>query len=214
MARNHLLLNTALTEILERALNSYLGSALHSRELLAPIVGKIIAFHLKPWGSFIYLCPTESNVQVLTDLSEPPDVTLSGTLSAFAKLGWSGASRQSLATGEIEIEGDLDTARHFQNLFAQLDLNLEVLLARYLGSSFASNSLNLLSNGIAWTRHAADTLQQNLAEYWQEETRELPTQIEADAFYREVDRIREDSDRLEARIARLQDGVPATTPSL
>ena len=45
---------------------------------------------------------------------------------------------------------------------------------------------------------------ENLAEYWQEESRDLPSRTEAEEFLQGVDRLREAADRLEARISRLQ----------
>jgi ubiquinone biosynthesis accessory factor UbiJ len=44
----------------------------------------------------------------------------------------------------------------------------------------------------------------NSSEFLQEETRDLPAKPEAELFYRHVDTLRMDYDRLAARIARLQ----------
>ncbi|MEY4195014.1 MAG: hypothetical protein RLZZ226_1382 [Pseudomonadota bacterium] len=48
------------------------------------------------------------------------------------------------------------------------------------------------------------TLGRNLAEYWQEESRELPAPAELGAFSAEVARLQAATDNLEARILRLQ----------
>ncbi len=48
------------------------------------------------------------------------------------------------------------------------------------------------------------TLGRNLAEYWQEESRELPAPAELEAFSAEVARLQVATDNLEARILRLQ----------
>ena len=46
----------------------------------------------------------------------------------------------------------------------------------------------------------------NIREYLQEESRDLPSRYEVDRFTREVAAVRDDVDRLEARIRRLKDG--------
>jgi ubiquinone biosynthesis protein UbiJ len=199
---------------LEGAIGAYLALAPNRRELLAPLAGKAIALRLRPFGGAVYLCPTETSLQVLTELAGTPDVALSGTLSAFARLGLGGSARESLAAGEIEMEGDTDAARHFQNIFDKLDIDWEAQLARYTGAGFASSALGLLRSGRAWTRDTVDTFRTNLAEFWQEETRELPARPEAEAFFAAVDTLRADCDRLEARIKRLENlpasGIPAS----
>jgi ubiquinone biosynthesis protein UbiJ len=209
MAGEHVLLTSAFTGILESALSAGLALAPNSRELLEPLAGKAVALRLRPFGKTVYLCPTGSKMQVLGEFSGRPDATLSGTIPAFARLGLGGEVRRSLASGEIEIEGDMDVARRFQALFAKLDLDLEARLARHTGSGIAAACFDLFRSGTAWTRAVTHTLRQDLAEYWQEETRELPTPVEVDAFYRAVDGLRADGERLEARLQRLRQTLKA-----
>ena len=52
-------------------------------------------------------------------------------------------------------------------------------------------------------RRATDSLVTSAAEYLQEEGRDVPVRLEVEEFLREVDRLRDDVERLEARIARL-----------
>jgi ubiquinone biosynthesis protein UbiJ len=204
MAGSHPLLAGVLAGTLETAIGRYLALAPRRRELLEPIAGKLIALRLRPFGATLYLCPTETRVQVLTEAAGEPDVILSGYLGAFAALGLGGSAERRLFAGDIEIEGDADTARRFQALFERLDIDWQAHLARYTGEGIAAACLDLIRSGTAWTRDTADTLRTNLAEFWQEETRELPAHPEADAFFTEVDRLRADHDRLEARIKRLE----------
>jgi ubiquinone biosynthesis protein UbiJ len=43
-----------------------------------------------------------------------------------------------------------------------------------------------------------------VAEYLQEEGRDVPTRVEVDEFLEDVDRLRDDTERLEARLSRLE----------
>jgi ubiquinone biosynthesis protein UbiJ len=47
-----------------------------------------------------------------------------------------------------------------------------------------------------------------VAQYLQEESRDLPTRIEVEEFLEAVDRLRESADRFEARLARLESSAP------
>jgi ubiquinone biosynthesis protein UbiJ len=209
MAVTHPFLAGALAGTLESAISHYLALDPRSPELLAPIAGKLIALRLKPLGT-LYLCPAASSVQVLAEPGAvEPDVILSGTPLAFARLGLGGSAEESLFAHEIEVEGDADTARRLRNLFEKLEIDWRAHLACYTGEGFAAASLGLLSAGAAWIRDTADALRTNLAEFWQEESRELPTHPEIDALFGEVDRLRADRDRLEARIKRLETDLAA-----
>lgn len=202
------LLAGALAGTLESAIGAYLALAPNRQDLLAPLAGKVIALNLQPFGT-LYLCPTATNLQVLGEFSGTPDVRLTGTLAAFTRLHFGGSVRGSLAAGDIEMQGDMNTARHFQALFDQLDINWEALLAPCTGPVVAATALDWLRSGALWTRDAVETLRTDLAEFWQEETRELPTQSEAKAFCADVDALRNDRDRLEARIRRLEQAAAA-----
>jgi ubiquinone biosynthesis protein UbiJ len=208
----HPVLAGFLAEALERAVVHYMSLDPRSRELLAPIAGKVIELKPRPFDVSIYFCPTDTSVQVLSDFGGQPDVTLAGSIPAFTRLRLGESPRQLLSSGDIEIDGDMETARRFQALFEKLNVDFEAQLAQYTGRAFASSCFGLVRSGLGWTRNTLNTLRLDLAEYWQEESRELPAQAEADAFYAEVDRLRADFDRLEARIERLRRS-PQASPS-
>ncbi|MNE84160.1 hypothetical protein D3C80_1810350 [compost metagenome] len=56
---------------------------------------------------------------------------------------------------------------------------------------------------VSWTSQTLDSLRLNLADYLSEESRSLVGQREADARFAELDRLKLDLDRLDARIERL-----------
>jgi len=58
---------------------------------------------------------------------------------------------------------------------------------------------------LGWTRKAAATTAENLAEYFGHERHDLVPRNEGEQFLRGVDSLREDVDRLEARIAVLRE---------
>ncbi|CAI8779385.1 ubiquinone biosynthesis accessory factor UbiJ [Methylocaldum szegediense] len=210
MTVRHPVLAGFLAEALERAVAHYVSLDPRSRELLAPIAGKVIELKPRPFDFSIYFCPTDTSVQVLGDFGSRPDVTLAGSILAFTRLRLGESPRQLLSSGDIEIDGDMETARRFQALFEKLNVDFEAQLAQYTGQAFASTCFELFRSGLAWSRDTLNTLRLDLAEYWQEESRELPAQTEADAFYAEVDRLRADCDRLEVRIERIRRSLQAT----
>jgi len=61
-----------------------------------------------------------------------------------------------------------------------------------------------LRKGTDYTQNRFTTLQNNTSEYLQEEARYLPTKYEINHFLNNVDTLRNDTERLTQRIARLE----------
>ncbi|WP_024297085.1 ubiquinone biosynthesis accessory factor UbiJ [Methylomicrobium lacus] len=200
-------LKPLLTVALESALNRYIKLDLDVGELLAPIAGKVIELTVEPFGETLYLCPTHDAVQVLDAYPGEPDTRISGSLWSLGLMGISAKPMRSVFSGEVKIEGDMTTGRKFQALFDKLNIDLEEKLSQVTGDVIAHQIGNLFRAGSRWTRQSLRTFELNLSEFLQEETRDLPAGPEADIFYRHVDELRTDFDRLNSRIERLEDAL-------
>ena len=125
-------------------------------------------------------------------------------------MGLSSKPMRSIFSGEVKIEGDMNTGRKFQELFAKLDIDLEKQLARYTGDSIAHNISQFFRTGQEWSKESIETFRLNASEFLQEETRDLPARPEIDIFYAQVDKLRTDFDRLQSRIERTGKTVVAS----
>lgn len=190
--------------VLGEAIERFLQLATNSRQYLTPIAGKVIALRFVPFNWWIYLCPGETTIEVLPSFAVEPDVTLTGSPLAFARMGLGGSPMRVLFAREVVIEGDMKVARRFQRLFEKLDIDWESLLASLVGHGLAARIVGGLRSSHAWRVETVEAMQLNTAEYLQEESRELPASAEAELFYAEVDTLRADCDRLEARVLRLE----------
>ncbi len=193
-----------LMSVFEAALNQFLEMDQNRAVFLTPLSGKIIAMTLLPFNETIYLCPTPDSIQLLDYSPDQPDTQLTGSVFAFGLMGLSSKPMRSIFSGEIKIEGDMQTGRKFQELFAKLDINLEQQLARYTGDTIAHNISQFFQAGQNWSKDSIETFRLNASEFLQEETRDLPAVPEADLFYAEVDELRTDFDRLQSRVERLE----------
>lgn len=211
-ATDHPLLAASLTESLRKLFRHHLSEAPGGRAVLDRLAGQVIALRLEPFGKVVYLCPTDADVQVLTEISGTPNVTISGNLAAFTRAGL-GGGREVLKTGNLEITGNAETARQFQALTQALNIDWQRFLSRYLGFRLTGSLLSAFRAGSAWTRSTAQALEADLGEFLHEEARWLPDGSAIDDYCAEVDTLRADTDRLQARIRRLETAhSPLETP--
>lgn len=199
-----MLIKPLLLNALEVALNSYLALDPNVPTTLAPLAGKVIAITLLPFNETLYFCPSAENIQLLETCLDTPDTTLTGSIWAFGAMGLSATPMRSIFSGQVTIEGDMHVGHKFQQLFAQLDLNLESILAQYTGEKIAQQLNGIVQATTGWVQESVTTLKLNTSELLQEETRDLPAPAEAEIFFRQVDTLRHDFDRLQQRVERLQ----------
>lgn len=188
---------------METALNRYLALDPNKDDLLIPLKGKIIALTIQPFNETLYLCPTSDGIQIIDQTMEQPDTMISGSAWALGLMGVSAKPMRSIFSGEIKIEGDVQTGKQFQELFKKMDIDLEGLLAQYTGDEIASKISQFFRSGQEWGQETLETFKLNIAEFLQDETRDLPAKPEIDIFYQDVDDCRTACDRIESRIERL-----------
>ena len=122
----------------------------------------------------------------------------------FGLLALSGDSPEAvLQRGDVEIRGDAELAQKFRELALLLRPDLEDALSDLTGDVPAHQVGRFARMALGWTRKAAATTAENFAEYLGHERQDLVPKNEGEPFLKGVDALREDVDRLEARIALL-----------
>lgn len=197
------MLPTVATAALEAALNRYLALDPDTLARMAELEGRVIGLHWRGTDLSLYFLPGPGGVQVLSHYEGEPDTLLSGSPLALAELGLGGDRERALFSGAVEIRGDTATGQRFQQILEAMDIDWEEHLARLIGDLAAHQAARLARQGQQYARHSAATLRQDLAEYLTEESGLLPARIQVENFLGDIDRLRMDTDRLEARVQRL-----------
>ena len=170
---------------------------------LQPLDGRTIALELRGFDLVVCLRVADGRVSVLPEPDTEADTTLRGTPLGFARLGLGGDSATTLFSGDVSISGDVEAGQAFKAVLDELDIDWEEQLAGITGDMVAHQLGNVARSAGSWLRQGRTTLEQDLGEYLQEELRVVPTRIEIENFIADVDRLRMDLERLEARIRRL-----------
>ncbi len=189
---------------LEAALNRYLRLDPDAMVRMAALQQRSIAIELTPLQLTLYVVPGANGVQLRSQVESGPDTVLRGTPLGLAQLGLGSQSGKTLFSGSVTIEGDVETGQAFKAILDEMDIDWEEQLSRLTGDVVAHQLGNTARRAASALRHGRRTLEQDLGEFLQEELRVLPTRIETENFSADVARLGMDTDRLAARVRRLQ----------
>ena len=137
------------------------------------------------------------------------DAVIAGSAPALLQLlrgdGPSVASRAG-----VQIRGDAEVANLFRQLFAAAKPDFEEELSRWIGDMPARRLSQVARSVRSWARRTRRTAGENVAEYLQEEGRDLVSKPEHEEFLHGVDTVREAADRIEARLKSIEQRIKGT----
>ncbi|MGI9247289.1 MAG: ubiquinone biosynthesis accessory factor UbiJ [Steroidobacteraceae bacterium] len=192
-----------LLDPLATVLNRNVAASERATALAGQLDGRVLGLTLEGTPLTLFFKVAQGRVLIDTRHEGEADASLSGTPLGLLSLVGPGAADR-MRTAGIRISGDAEIAQRFQGLLQQAQPDFEEELSRVVGDVAAHQMASFARDFLGWGRKAADSFSLNVAEYLQEEGRDVPTRVELDEFLESVDRLREDADRLEARLARLE----------
>ena len=190
---------------LESTFNRYLSLDSDSSKLLAPLIGKVMGIHIQRPKIAIYFSFNESRVQLSTEAPETINTEIYTTLFQLMRLKLNKSS--SLINAQFHIKGDVETAQQFNELFEKHHIDWEEHLSKIIGDVTAHKMVQLLRKPAGFLKTNKEKMAQDVTEYCQEEIMILPSNNEVEIFRRNVDDLRLQTDRLEAKIELLKNKI-------
>lgn len=200
---------------LEAALNRALALDPETRAGLARLDGQHVALQLESRAGA--LPPLALQVRVEgerlrvgpVDAEREPDLgvraTLGGLLAQLPFLRRDDAP----PVGKVRLSGDAELARRLQRLAERFDPDWQRPFIAVFGEILGVQLANAAAAAMRQARAAGQALAESGAEFLTEESRDVVGKGELHAFYDDVDAVRDDVERLAARIARLAPGARA-----
>ncbi len=190
--------------ILEAAINRYLALDPELLDNLVAFNGKVIKIEITDIDKVFYLFPGASGIQITTEYNGAydgaVDTVLRGSLLSLFKMGLVSKVAPMLLKGEVEISGDTRLGHQFKNVISQVDIDWSEPLAKLVGDGLAYQIQQTAKNAGQWSKETLKSVSLSVSEYLQEESRDAVTQTELALFNDAVDKLRNDVDRLQARI--------------
>ncbi len=133
------------------------------------------------------------------------DCVIEGSLITLMRLAGSDP-QAAFRDGSANIQGDALVGKSFQQFLKFARPDWEEELSRVVGDVTAHQLARGIQQFFGWGERSSKAMAQNAAEFLQEESRDLPSSAEAGHFMADVDALREQADRLDARLRKLEDG--------
>jgi ubiquinone biosynthesis protein UbiJ len=187
-----------LTQTIENVLNRGLPRSPRARQICRELQGHRVGVDVSGFTRLI-VESTGDTLQLRRDASTAAEAEIVG--GPLSLLALAGASPEAvIQRGDVHIRGDVELAQRFRELALLLRPDIEEEVSKVIGDVPAHRLGRFARAAFGWSRHAAATQVRNVAEYLAHERQHLVPRAEADQLLKGVDILRENVDRLEARI--------------
>jgi ubiquinone biosynthesis protein UbiJ len=187
----------------EAVLNRNIAASTPGQTLAKRLEGTSLQLDVEGLTRIRAVC-SGGRLTLLAGDDSPADAVISGSAPALLQLFRTGsaapAGPAAQTRSSVQIRGDAEIANLYRDLFTAARPDLEEELSRWVGDMPARHLSQLAKSVRTWARRARRTAGENIAEYLQEEGRDLITKTEMEEFLRGVDGVRDGVDRIEARL--------------
>lgn len=193
-------LPNSFAAILGSSINHYLSLDPGVQASISVLENKSIALKLREFSFPVYFHIENKHVKVLSEFQEETDVKLSTTLPGLLKMTLASDGEESVLGSEIDMSGDMEVGRQFRDIFKNIDIDWEEIISKYTGDLVAhklGNGFRQFSHWMGNTRYA---LSQDITEFMQEESQQLPSRSEVESFISAVGDLRMAVERAEAKL--------------
>jgi ubiquinone biosynthesis protein UbiJ len=191
-----------LTSALENILNRGLPRSPRARELCAELAGRRIAVEVRGIADFT-VASDGNGLKISNGVADGAEARVRAGVTTLLRFTAPEPPATLRAAG-AEIEGDEALAERYRELALLLRPDLEEELAIAIGDVPAHQIARFTKAAFGWFRSAADTTVRNFAEYFAHERGDLVSRSEGRQLLEGVDDARSRIDRIEARIALLE----------
>jgi ubiquinone biosynthesis protein UbiJ len=187
-----------LTSTIENVLNRGLPRSPRARQLCRELEGHRVGVDVSGITRML-VESTGETLRLTRELSASAEAEIAGGPLSLLTLV-SASPEAVLQRGDVQIRGDVELAQKFRELVMLLRPDLEEELSKVVGDVPAHQIGRFARAALGWGRNAAATTVRNVAEYLAHERQHLVPRAEGDQLLKGVDTLRENVDRIEARI--------------
>jgi len=190
---------------IEATLNQLIDLDDNAGRRLARLHGQVIGIALRGTGMTLYFVPGhDGQLQVYGSHEGEADAVIEGSPLDLMRASDKSQGSAQLFAGHVKLHGNTELAQRFSEILGGLSIDWEEQLSKLVGDIGAHEMMRGAREVKAEGERIAGISRQNLSEYLTEEARLLPHRYEFEAWQEEVERTRDDVERLIARVTLLE----------
>ncbi|MGI9832914.1 SCP2 domain-containing protein [Vibrio vulnificus] len=195
-----------ITAVIETSLNVLVKDNPDLEKRLLRLKGQVIQVHLQELNktlTFIF----SQQIDVLANYEGQPDCYLSLKLAVLPELREQANITKLIKQDKLILEGDIQLAQKFAQLITDAIPDVEEWVSRVTGDVVAHSLAQGVKNVGGFVGRQAKKQQHHLAQVITEEWRLAPGPLEVAYFCDQVDEVKSELARLEARLQKLLEKV-------
>ncbi len=190
------------TRLLEAAIRKALQYDPGTRASLRRLEGRTLCVEVIQPEFTLFITSQAGEAQIRIASDQAPEATLRGSLMQLASLPR--RNLHNLHDTGVELLGNFDLVQQWQAILKDLDIDWEEPLNQITGDLVGHPLAQGVRAVARKVSRDARRMPGYVSEYLSEEARVLIGTDEAEVFYEDVDDLRSRTDRLEARLQRLE----------
>ena len=197
-----------LVEGIEQSINLLIQQDPKTQTRFARLHGSCVGIYLRGTGIKLYFIPDHGGaLQVASRREGTPDAAIEGSPVDLLRASDKQNSTSQLFAGHVQLHGDTALAQRFSQALADLSIDWEEHLSKWLGDTVAYAVAQRAKKAAGTAGEVSSLVKTNLSEYLTEELRVLPHHFEVEAFVSDLEKTRDERERLSARINLLVKGL-------
>lgn len=191
---------TLLLPALEMIVNHALNADPDALARVASIKNQVVEINCTDWEMQFYVAIDSQGLQFHKQYSGEANTIVRGTLNHFLHVLMKGGDTKTVFQYPIDITGNTHNIEVLRDAFKNIDIDFEEKLSYYLGDSIAHKLFFRLKKAKNRLKKSADNITEQTKEFIHCETKNLVSHKQVEQFYLDIAKLRDDVERMEARI--------------
>ncbi len=188
-----------LLDSAEKMVNKLLSLDEETLDALATLEGDVVEIDVLNTNVRLFILPSARGLTLASTYEDKADVSIKGSPAALLGM----ITAEKVGAGDVEIIGNVGSAHKLQSILKKMDVDWEEYLSQIIGDIAAHKVGNFLRGMSQLAKASAKTIGLDISEYLRYEKEALLDKSELDEFNHAVDKVRNDVERLQKRMERL-----------
>lgn len=188
---------------MEQAINSFISCDKELIESLSKYSGKCIKVELLNTNTILFIQIGTTDISISNNPYVEGDITIRGTPLRLFNYIIGMSQEDKIKSGMFEISGDVLLAQNIQSAIKEINIDWEEKLSFLIGDTMTHNTGRVAAISAKYFKNTREMIKNNLSEYLHYETGLLISREELDEFGCSIDRLRDDTARLQEKINRI-----------